>query len=136
MLAFMAALTTLRVTLADFTGDLSSVNIGAAATAIFELQADGDIITQTDLTGAIDRGEWVNPKKTTGALFEARLTVNSGSVSSGTTGAWLALSSNRGWTQSRPTVGLQTANVTLEIRKASSGTVLASKTFTFEAERE
>lgn len=135
MLAFMATLTALRVTLADFAGDLTSVSIGSPATAIFELQADGDIITQTNIGGTIDRGEWVKPKQTTGSLFEVRLTVNSGSVSIGTTGSWLSLSSSHGWTQSRSAVGVQTANVTLEIRKASSGTVLASKTFTFEAER-
>lgn len=66
----------------------------------------------------------------TGASYECRLTVNSGDTPAGSsTATWLALSSQRSWEVSPDESG----NYTLEIRSASSGTVLASATFTMAA---
>jgi len=71
-------------------------------------------------------GNWISPLTAAGNDYEIRMTVNSGSTPGGaTTGSWLALGTTRIWTFSQVVVGFTTANVTVEIRKASSGVVLS-----------
>ena len=70
-------------------------------------------------------GDWVLPNGNA-SLYEARATLNSGTLSSGTTGSWLALSSTRTWTVTRSIVGVSTANLTIEIRRIGSTTILAT----------
>jgi hypothetical protein len=67
------------------------------------------------------------------ADYEIRATIVSGSVTSGTTGAWLALSSTRTWTRTRTTLGTSTVTMTLEIRRVSDGLVLDTATVALEA---
>lgn len=67
--------------------------------------------------------------------YECFVTVNSGTLTLGTSGSWLALSSSCEWYVSQATVGVKTANITVQIRRASSGTVLDSATIDLEAER-
>lgn len=69
----------------------------------------------------------------TAGLYEARVTVTSGSLTSGTTGTWLALSTSRQWEVSRATTGSSNVTFTLEIRRASDGTVLDTATITLAA---
>lgn len=81
-----------------------------------------------------DIGDWVIPNGNAN-LYEARATLNSGAVSSGTTGSWLALSSTQTWTVTRSVVGTSTANLTIEIRLAGGpGTILASATVDMTAD--
>jgi hypothetical protein len=107
-------------------------------TATYELNSNGiayltDNVSYGDnLLHAISN-EWQGGG--TNSDFEARMTVNSGSLSAGTTGSWVALSSTQTWTLSRATAGISTASATLEIRLAGSATVLDSATIDFEAER-
>ena len=98
------------------------------ASASFQLQSDGDIIS-----GAGDAGDWLLPKGAAPSDYEAKITMTSGTLTSGTTGSWLALSSTRTWTLNRNIVGTSTAQGTLEIRKGS-GFTLASATITWTAE--
>lgn len=69
----------------------------------------------------------------TGANYEARATVISGSPS-GTTGSWLALSSSRTWSVTDSTgSGPITASLTIEIRDASTLTVYTTSTLSLSA---
>jgi hypothetical protein len=68
--------------------------------------------------------------------YECRMSNVSGTVSTGTVGSWLLLSSTRGWGVSKSGVGIKTYVGTLEIRDASTLVVLASCTITLTAEVE
>jgi hypothetical protein len=87
------------------------------------LEESGTGTAASILYGTI--GNWVTPTGNAG-LYEVRATLNSGAVSSGTTGSWLALTSTRTWTVTRGTVGVSSANLTIEVRRASDGVVLGS----------
>lgn len=71
------------------------------------------------------------------SAYECRATLNSGTLSSGTTGSWLALSSSREWTcvDSISDASPVEANLTIEIRNASTLVVQDSATVTLYAER-
>lgn len=72
-----------------------------------------------------DLGDWVIPNGNA-SLYEVRATLNSGTLSSGTTGSWLALTSTRTWTVTRSVIGVSTANLTIEIRRIGGTTILAT----------
>ena len=91
------------------------------------LENDGDLI-EVDLSGNIDRGDWITPKSAAGNAYEARVTVNTGTLSTGTGGVWQALGTTRSWTVQQTVIGTKTANITVEIRLAITGLVLATKT--------
>lgn len=82
-------------------------------------------------------GEWmINPPS---SQYEARATVTLGSLSSGTTGTWLALSSSRSWTCTTTIGGgggdsSQLCTLTVEIRDAATLQVLDSATISLDAE--
>lgn len=67
----------------------------------------------------------------TGSSYDARMTVSSGSFTSGTTGSWISLSSNRTWSLS--TTGAASVTGTLEIRDAATTAVLTSSSFYMDA---
>lgn len=70
-------------------------------------------------------GNWLEPPNASlAALYEIKVDVTAGSFSSGTTGAWLALSSSRSWT--RTLIGSVTFDVSF--RLASDGTVVHTTT--------
>jgi hypothetical protein len=88
-------------------------------------------ITTSSGTAAIEN--WVSPTSAAGANYQARATVNTGTLSSGTTGAWTALSSTQTWTVTRATIGSKACNFTVEIRATSSGVVLDTVTIDLSA---
>ena len=79
-------------------------------------------------------GQW----KLTGAAssdYEARVTLTTGTLTSGTTGSWLGLGTSREWTVERTSVGLKYCSFITEIRlTASPFTVLATVTIDLTAE--
>lgn len=93
----------------------------------FELESDGD--TETSF-GFVD--DWL-VGSTTGSDWECRATILSGSLSSGTTGSWLALSSDRRWTVSRSSLGTSSCSFTLEIGRVGTSTALKSATIQLSA---
>lgn len=114
---------------------LIAVNPGATATALFRLANDGSIFENINGSGFAGLGDWVTPTNSVAAaLFEARATVTSGTLTSGTAGSWLALSSTRDWSRNRTSVGTDICVFTLEIRRVGSATVADSATITLEAE--
>lgn len=106
-----------------------------AATAGYQLESDGDVGARGNGTGGAyaDIGDWITPKAAAGATYECRVTLVSGTLSSGTTGTWLALSTTRTWTVAA-TSSVKTCTFTIEIRRASDGAVLASVNRTVTAE--
>lgn len=59
--------------------------------------------------------------------YEIRATLQSGSVDSGTTGSWLALSSSRSWSIDEAS-NIQQAELLIEIRDVATSTVIDSGT--------
>ena len=133
LLAAFGAIGGDRISLSGLT--ISAIGSGGAQTATYTLESDGDVIIATTVDGSLDAGDWISPKASAPSDYEVQATLVSGTLSTGTTGSWLALSSNRSWTLQRVTVGVATqVTLTIEIRKGS-GAVLASATVTLDAER-
>lgn len=107
----------------------------ATATAEFRLNTSGDAETRLNL------GSWSSPFSWllagSASDFECRMTMNSGTNFSGSAlGTWLSLGTTRTWSHERSgTNGITTGTATLEIRRASTSTVLATATVTIAAER-
>lgn len=66
--------------------------------------------------------------------YEVRLTVNSGSLSTGSVGVWESLGTTRTWTLTRGSVGTSTADTTVEIRLTAGGAIVATANVIFTAE--
>ena len=118
---------------------LSNVSVSSTGagsqTATYTLESDGDVMSDSSIFGPVDEGDWITPKANAPSDYEVQATLNSGTLTSGTTGSWLALTSNRSWTLTQATVGAaDTVDLTIEIRKGS-GATLASATVTLDAER-
>lgn len=99
----------------------------ATATAIYSL-------TSTGFEQASDHSDsqWLTAG--TASDYEARVTITAGTLSSGTDGVWLGLGTTRTWTKTRSAVGISTCTVTVEIRIAATGAVVATQTVVFTAE--
>lgn len=105
---------------------------GASASLVFRSDGTVDSVTNTNGTVQIDAStDWIIPNSAAPGSYEVQATLNSGSLTSGTTGSWLALTSDRTWTVSRSGVGTSSANLTIEVRLGT--TVLDSGTYTIEA---
>lgn len=100
----------------------------ADATAAYTLTSGGLV---QDHTGATLE-TWLGSGAASN--YEVRATVTAGALSTGLTGSWLALSSNRTWTRSRTIVGTGTATLLIEIRDTATSTVQDSATISLEAE--
>lgn len=132
LIPITSGLATPRVLISDAT--LTDLTIDPAACSVsYQLTSAGvaNSITTSAGTGAIEN--WVNPTGAAGANYEARVTVNTGTLTSGTTGTWTALSSTQTWNVTRSTVGTKACNITVEIRLTSTGAVLDSATIDLSA---
>jgi len=76
---------------------------------------------------------WVTPTSAA-ADYEAFITVTSGSLTGGTTGSWVALSSTRSWYIQSTSTGTTTCVFTVQIRRVGTVTVLDTATITLNAE--
>ena len=113
---------------------VSSVGSGSQ-TATYTLESDGDVITATTPGGSVDAGDWIAPKASAPSDYEVQATLVNGTLFSGTTGSWLALSTSPSWTLKQIIVGVaDQVELTIEIRKGA-GATLASATVTLDAQR-
>ena len=111
----------------------SVVNDGGTAQAGIRLNRDGTYDTD-DATGnwTLGSGYWIDPATATiGDDYEARMTADAGTIDSGTTGSWLALSSTRTWQESNTGLVAEIFEGTLEIRRASDGVVVSTTDIAF-----
>lgn len=104
-----------------FQGGVGSV------TSNFRLQSDGFY----DCGNALDI-QYVTPTSSTSSV-EVFATLDSGTCTSGTFGAWLALSTTRLWTMNQPSTGSSSCVVTVDFRHATSLSSLGSFTVTINA---
>jgi hypothetical protein len=124
-----------RITLAASYTHTQSEVTPTDATVSFTLESDGDIVVDDDFGSSLDIGDWIDPKGAAGGAYECRMSTVSGTVSTGTVGSWLALSSSRGWSKTRTSdaAGTDTYVGTLEIRRTADAVVLDSATVTLNA---
>ena len=104
------------------------------ATAGYRLTSTGKAQkTGNGTSGAYaDIADWVIPTSVA-ANYECRATVVSGSLSSGTTGSWLALTADRTWTVTA-SFATNVGVIDVEIRDASSTVVMATARITLTAQ--
>jgi hypothetical protein len=122
--AFVSVLSTTAdphvISIADATVHGGGV-LGFGASCTYSLENDGDIVHGSG--AGTDQGDWITPKESF-SNYEARATLTSGALSSGTTGSWLNLGTPRSWVCSVPGEGSQSATLTIEIRRVVGGVVL------------
>jgi hypothetical protein len=112
-------------------------DIAGPNTAGFKLEIDGDVSTEFDGVAGNDVGDWISPKASAPGLYEARATIVSGSVTTGSsaTATWLALTSELQWRRLSAAVDVTvTCVLTIEIR-LNGGAVLDTSTVTLSATR-
>jgi len=118
--------TSTTVSIPDF--NPTQVVTGSTATATLTLTSAGGYTSTNDSSG-----NWVTP--TSGASgYDVRMTFLSGNAITGTTGTWLNMASNQSWSISANPGNAKTATCTIEIRTATTGPVLQTKTVNFYAE--
>lgn len=105
----------------------------ATATIIYELDGTITTLRQQGADNVDTLGDWISPLSSAPGNYEIRATLNSGSLTSGTTGTWQALSTDRAWSVSREVSGTSSANLTIEIR-SGSGPTLDSGTIILQVE--
>jgi hypothetical protein len=119
-------------TLSDRTA--SAVSTGTA-TAVYLIDTDKDINATVGTNTIVDVDDWLGSAGSV-SNYEVRVDITSGTLGSGTTGAWQSCSTIRTWTVSRPSAlgsGTTSAVGTIQIRRASDATVVASATITWNA---
>lgn len=107
---------------------LNNATVDAVGTysAGWRLDSDGHVYTAVTPTYS-SQYQWTTDST---ANYEVRATLVSGAVSTGTTGSWLACSSDRTWTTSTTDIY---SILTIEVRDAVTTTVLASCTVSLNA---
>jgi hypothetical protein len=115
--------------------DLTVFDFGGVSTAAeYQLTSGGEIRTFTSSFGVLPAGDWASPKSLAPGSYEVRVDLGPGSASlaSGTTGSWLALTSDQAWRLTRNLPGASDSTLLVQIRLG--GTVLTSATVTLACE--
>jgi hypothetical protein len=105
------------------------------ASAGYQLASTGIVNSLTNVGGTVALGNWVVPNSSA-SKYQSFATLNSGTLASGTTGVWEALSSSRTWTKTRAAgvPGISSANITVTIRDAATSTNITSAIIILQAE--
>lgn len=103
------------------------------ASATYTIANTGVESQTTSSSGLFTLGNWVTPTGNA-ANYECRLTVSSGTFTGSSTGSWLACSSSRSWTVSQTSIGTNSADGTIEIRRASDLVVVATASVVLTAQ--
>lgn len=106
------------------------------AYARYQLDSDGKVYKFTGTTAGTPTTyieDWVDPNSSA-SNYECFATLTSGTLDTGTTGSWLALTSDRMWGIQQTSVGSKSATITVKIRKIGTTTDLTSALITFNAE--
>lgn len=113
------------------TASAIGINAGGTATGSVTLTNAGVFERFRTQSGTNTIQNWINGGSVFVGQFESRWTTLTGSLSTGTAGTWQGLSTSRTW--SRTGVGVDTSCTgTLEIRRISSGAVVATCSVTLE----
>lgn len=99
-------------------------------TVSFGLASSG---VRTALDGEFGTQHWISPQSGMD-LYEVRATETLGSVSSGTIGSWLSLSTTRTWTRTNTSpMSAQAVTLQLQFRRAADAVVVQTNTVTLAA---
>lgn len=101
----------------------------------YQLDSDGKVYKLEGTTASTPSTfveDWVVPNGDA-SNYECFATLDSGSLQTGTTGTWLALTSDRMWGVAVTGLGTQSATLTIAIREVGTGTNLTSATISLEA---
>jgi hypothetical protein len=123
---------------AGATVDFIDVNVSAAGSASqsagYLIDVNGFDYTVVNGTGSLYT-QWVTPTSA-GGNYEVFATVTSGTLSSGTTGSWVATSGSPLWTRATVIIGtINTVVLSMQVRATGTTTVLDTWTVSLEAER-
>lgn len=113
--------------------DASPSSTGAGTrTAGWKIDADGYVYTLKQASYT-QKNQWTADAV---ANYEVRATLDEGAVTTGTTGSWLACSSDREWTVQETVLdGTSYAYLTIEVRVAATSVVVDSCTVNIIASR-
>lgn len=100
-----------------------------------QLNTDGTISTTLTPSGTESVGtDWLSGGGTTEAAnWSVKATATSGTVSTGTTGSWLALTSARAWTKQQTTIGNTQVVLSLEFSRDGGTTTSSTISVTLDA---
>lgn len=112
---------------------LSVVTDPTDATAQYQLTNGGRVRRTVSNNTVVDVGSWVVPNLSN-CYYECFATLDSGTLTSGTTGSWLVLTSTRTWTLESTGPGLQAAQITVTIRHLGTTAIVATSVVTLNAE--
>lgn len=120
--------------IADGYGDFGILGSDPSAGINFVVGSNGTLTVTGDVSGTLASYDWKTP--TTGSTTHyVRATLNSGTFNTGTTGSWLALTSNRSWLVRTTISATRFTSTTFEIATDSGGTnIVASALVTFNVE--
>lgn len=102
--------------------------VNEVVTAKYELKTNGSIYPASI-------GNWITPTSAAPSDYQCRATLTLGTLTSGTTGSWLALTTARSWTRNAGPGEYYLTRITVEIRKGT-GPVLDSAVIEIEAESD
>lgn len=119
----------------DFTNEyIFASRTGAAATASYRINNDGFVYYGANGTFT-SQYQWITPTSAAND-YEVYATLTSGGgFTAGTFGAWVAVSGDPTWTMTQAVIGTNISDVTYQVRKVGTTTVLDTWTAQFEAER-
>lgn len=115
-------------TISDFSGGTRT------ATAGYQLNSNGQAQSQINATFS-NLEQWCTPTSEAGN-YEVFVGVLSGSLSSGTTGSWLALSTTRTWTCTATVGSSQICTIEVSIRRTGTTTTLDTATIELQADAQ
>jgi hypothetical protein len=103
------------------------------ATCYYRINSNGNVYGTNFGTPFDLLEQWVTPTSFA-SDYEVYATLVSGSLTSGTTGAWLSLGTTRDWyVEETANFGTETATLSFDVRKIGTTTVLDTWTVTIEA---
>ena len=122
-------------TLISITNQTITGSATSSAGAWYYLTSGGQVQGSTIFNGISPFfiENWVTPTSAA-SNYEALVTVISGSLTGGTTGSYVALSSTRSWYIQSTSTGTTTCVFTVQIRRVGTVTVLDTATITLNAE--
>lgn len=122
---------------AQLTSDYLSEFISGGASALCGLRfsRNGALVNLLGLGNVSLTNWWLPTTSTIGDSYEVKCTLSSGTFSTGTSGTWQTISTDRDFTVSVTGSGRsKSATFNADIRRISDSVVVASATFTIEAD--
>jgi len=107
-------------------------NSGARATAAYRLGSDGVVYQALNGGAYTSLATWCSPGAQA-VNYECFATLSSGTLSSGTAGSWLPLSSNQTWTRFADVGFDYLTELSIVIRRVGDTAIAASATIDLEA---